>query len=144
MTASKLVPQEMARRLLDDHPATAMELALEIVRLIDLERVREARLQRPVTDPMESGDSRQIVEAVCSEYGVEQRWLMSQARYAQLSVPRKVAWKLLRVRLGWSYERIGALFDRDHTTVSQALKRGVVDVSRVCRRLDDGNAEAAE
>jgi chromosomal replication initiation ATPase DnaA len=139
---SKLVPQEMARQLLEDYPSTAMEVALEITRLVHMGRVRITR-HRPVKEHNDETEAARIVEAVCEHFGVERRWLCSAARARQLAGPRRVAWALIRRRLRWSYQQIGDMFDRDNTSVNQGLRKvRAEDVDAVCQRLDA--AEAAE
>lgn len=65
-----------------------------------------------------------ILEAVAAYFEVTAEQLRSPSRSRNLSRARQVAVYLLRERLGWPLERIGAeLGGRDHSTILYAYKR---------------------
>lgn len=54
--------------------------------------------------------------SVAAKYGCLLGELMGPRKHRQAVHARQECWFLLRDR-GWTYPRIGMLFDRDHTTV---------------------------
>ena len=63
----------------------------------------------------------EMVEDAAREHHVTLYELASRVRTAHVSRARHEAWRRLRAA-GLSYSVIGALFDRDHTTVLRALE----------------------
>jgi hypothetical protein len=54
--------------------------------------------------------------------GFEMDILFSEEQKRELSDVRKCIYKLLNEELGWTVERIGRLFNRDHSTIVVALR----------------------
>lgn len=148
MTASKLVPQEIAARLLDQHPATALDLALEVVRLVSNQQRTAERLRVAVHNSIQGDAANEIVRAVCFHFALCERELRSRGKCGVLARARYVAWVLLQQRLGWSHGQIGRFFGREVSTVwagFQIVKADDADVVKIGRRLDSEVAsEAAE
>lgn len=55
-------------------------------------------------------------------FDVHKRDLNSRVRYGFIMPARFAMYKALRER-GWSYPRIGKLFDKDHSTIIHGVKR---------------------
>jgi chromosomal replication initiator protein len=70
-----------------------------------------------------------IMKRVCAAFGVSRKELLDTSRLRSVLVPRQVAMYLARELAGLSLPRIGAAFDRDHTTVLHA-----------CRKVEDAMA----
>lgn len=64
-----------------------------------------------------------IIGRVASAFGVSEKELRSASRLRSVLVPRQVAMYLARELVGLSLPRIGAAFDRDHTTVLHACRK---------------------
>jgi chromosomal replication initiation ATPase DnaA len=112
-----VTPQEVAEALRNTYGDNAITAALEAVRLIS-----DARAAVPYTRVPKRAQS--IVDAVCKHFGVERHELVGRSRLRRLAVPRRVCWALMRQRLEMSFEEIGWLFERDHTTVYQLINDG--------------------
>lgn len=146
MTLSKLVPQSVAQQLLTDHPATALDLALEIVRIVAVGKTKQVRERADTIARSNQIAADEIITVACRYFGFSEKMLRCGRKSRTVARARHVAWYLVRERLGWSYDEIGDLFDRDHTTVISGI--GNVDpfdedVLGICASLDAG-AEAAE
>jgi chromosomal replication initiator protein len=61
-----------------------------------------------------------IIERAAAKHGVETEFLRQDRRDAATVAARHDAMQRIRRELGWSYPRIGRLFNRDHTTVMHA------------------------
>jgi chromosomal replication initiator protein len=64
-----------------------------------------------------------IIALAAAEHGVEFDWLRQERRDAATVAARHAAMQRIRRQLGWSYPRIGRLFNRDHTTVMHACEK---------------------
>lgn len=146
MTLSKLIPQAVAQQLLSEHPSTALDLALEVVRLVSLAKCRDERAGSLELLTRRQAAADRIIGAVCQHFEINEKWLRSRDRREPASRARKIAYALIRWRLQWSYTDIGAEFERDHTTVMAAVRSIDMNspaITAICQRLDAG-AEAAE
>jgi chromosomal replication initiation ATPase DnaA len=63
-----------------------------------------------------------LLQAVSAETGVSEIELASASRSARVVKARMSVYRALREK-GWSYPDIGALMDKDHSTVYVALNR---------------------
>jgi chromosomal replication initiator protein len=63
-----------------------------------------------------------VLRAVCEHFGVTLRDLRGRSRVARISEPRKLAMFLARRHADCSYPELGAFFERDHTTVLNAVR----------------------
>ena len=143
MTTSKLISQDMARVLLEQHSSAAMEIALEVVRIVHRGGVQKAGSRLTVV--MHAAESSRILDAVCAHFDTAEHWLRGHAMQKALGKSRKVAWALLRWRLQWTWQQIGDVFDRDPTTIIAGVGKVSMDspdIVAICERLDA--AEAAE
>ena len=64
-----------------------------------------------------------IIRIVARSYGVKLSDLMGSRRHARLVEPRQVAMYLCREITGQSFNKIGAAFSRDHSTVVHATQK---------------------
>ena len=64
-----------------------------------------------------------VLERTARAYGVTKAKLMSPSRERRLAHARFTAMFLLHRRQGWSLERLGALFKRDHSSVLHGVQR---------------------
>jgi len=65
---------------------------------------------------------RRIIEVSAKIYGVEWFLIDGQDRRREIVRARQLVYTLCRKHLGWSLQRIGDNFNRDHTSVSHGLK----------------------
>ena len=61
-----------------------------------------------------------IVRAVCAEFAIEKRVMLSDTRERRIARPRQIAMSLCREMTKKSLPAIGRYFHRDHTTVLYA------------------------
>lgn len=59
----------------------------------------------------------------CERYGITLAEMKGTCRQRRFAVPRQEAMAEVRKRLGWSYPRIGRLFNKDHTTALWACRK---------------------
>lgn len=74
---------------------------------------------------------RTVVESICREHGVSPDELLGRRRFSRVATARKHVWLYLHDVAGWSYPELGALFDRDHTTVMDGAASVRVGPKRV-------------
>lgn len=133
---------ELARSLVERHGSDALNVALDVVRRVAGLYVTQ---RREVTVGQHAyADA--IVQATCEHFSVLERDLRGITRRHSVVRARKAVMALLRWRLHWSYEEIGAYLSRDHSTVLREVQKADMhssDVHAICTRLDTG-AEAAE
>jgi chromosomal replication initiation ATPase DnaA len=100
-------------------PITASEMRVSCARGL-IAMVDEARriLDEDAHEPqMLTGGAMQIIREVADRNGITVRQILGKNRSRHLAWPRHEAYALIRERLGYSYPRIGQIFNRDHTTV---------------------------
>lgn len=66
---------------------------------------------------------RNIVCRVAREAGVTPDDIYGDSRKAHIARARAAAMHLSRKRLGYSYPKLGKIFNRDHTTIIHAINR---------------------
>lgn len=64
-----------------------------------------------------------IVKAVAGHYGITSDDLLGKSQMRECAFPRQVAMYLCRERLKMPFQKIGALFGRDHSTVMSSVKQ---------------------
>lgn len=64
-----------------------------------------------------------VLCAVAASSGVSVSAILGSSKRADIVLARQVAMWLVRDRTDWSYPQIGAMFDRDHTTVMHAVRK---------------------
>lgn len=62
-------------------------------------------------------DANEIVDAVCKVFNCTRRMLEGASRLRHIVEARQLAMALIRKETTMSYEQIGLIFGRDHTTV---------------------------
>ncbi len=64
-----------------------------------------------------------IVRVVCEEFGVKMSDIKGKRRQARIVLPRQAAMFLMVSELGLTYEGVGELFGKDHTTVMHSVEK---------------------
>ena len=67
--------------------------------------------------------ARSIIADVAREHDVTREEILSRSNPMRIVTARHDAMHRVRQELGWSYERIGRLFNRDHSTVLAAVRK---------------------
>ncbi len=70
---------------------------------------------------------RDILNAVCEQYGYTIKELISRKRQKTLVESRHVAMYMCRRYIGMSYNEIGDIFNRDHSTIVYVLHKFKVE-----------------
>jgi chromosomal replication initiation ATPase DnaA len=124
VTDAAITVDEFARRLLDQYQDDAIDVALAIVRRVNL-RIQlgmlaaEARA-RPRSNPL----SQAVVLRMVSEYfDVSVDELRGDAVNRRTTRARHHAWAFLRAKTSLSLHEIGKLFHRHHTSVMAGCER---------------------
>lgn len=134
----------LAKVIVDEYSDSSMSLVLEVVRLVALEREQRAARHRRLTPPEQETPAK-IVATVCAHFEITEREIRTRARRGYVLQPRAMIWFLLRNRLRRNYTDIGDMFDRDHTTIIQVLKKFEPDagaLEAITRRLDETKESA--
>jgi len=76
----------------------------------------------------------EVLELLCAHFEVDEQQILGRSRRQYFCYPRNMAYFLFHIHLSLSYEAIGLIFGRDHTTVMSG-------VHRIQKALDDGDAE---
>jgi chromosomal replication initiation ATPase DnaA len=63
------------------------------------------------------------LERIAGEYGVTPQSILSRRRTASIARARSRFWFVLYSTCGLSYPELGAMLDRDHTTVLSAVHK---------------------
>ena len=66
---------------------------------------------------------RSIQDAVCENYGISRKDMLSCRRSRHLADARHVAFYLARELTARSYSEVGRMFNRDHSTVTYGCKK---------------------
>lgn len=77
-----------------------------------------------------------IIDTVAHHHGLTADELLGRSQTQECAGPRQIAMYLLRHRLKMPYQKIGYLFDRDHSTVMTSIKA-------IQKRLDAPDKELA-
>lgn len=64
-----------------------------------------------------------LIEAMTEASGVTKEAMLSKSRKREVCAARNMIWVLLHRKHYWSYARIGRVFNRDHATVVQGIRR---------------------
>ena len=70
---------------------------------------------------------REILNAVCEHYGYTIKQLISRKRQKTLVEARHIAIYMCRSYINMSYNEIGDIFNRDHSTIVHALHKHKVE-----------------
>ncbi len=97
---------------------------MQLNREVDLEMVKsvlgmvgnETRLRAGVRP-------NEILKITCEEFGVKLSDVKGTRRQARIVLPRQVAMYLMISELGLTYEGVGELFGKDHTTVLHSVEK---------------------
>lgn len=63
-----------------------------------------------------------IVKSIAAHFGIRSEDLLGKSQTREYAVPRQMAMFICRERLKLPYQKIGELFDRDHSTVISSVK----------------------
>tara|TARA_Y100000361_G_scaffold104261_1_gene94005 strand:- start:37 stop:675 length:639 start_codon:yes stop_codon:yes gene_type:complete len=69
-----------------------------------------------------------IVHKIMEDYDLTVEEIKGNQRTKQVTEPRWVMWKLIRKNSGLSYGEIGRLFNKDHSTVMNGIKKAPQDI----------------
>lgn len=64
-----------------------------------------------------------IIKAVAAHYGIKGEDLIGKSQLREVVIPRQVAMYLCRQQLKLAFQKIGEIFERDHSTVMASIKR---------------------
>jgi chromosomal replication initiator protein len=68
--------------------------------------------------------SDEVIEAVCKQYSIKKKQILSNSRVKNFALPRQVLMYLLRTELDLPLQEVGRLIGgRDHTTVMHAVEK---------------------
>lgn len=81
------------------------------------DRIRIARVRLARLGALE------VAQAVCREYGVTEDRVFGGDRQAWPTAARHRIWMLIRHTLGLSYPEIAIMFDYDHTSIMNGVRR---------------------
>ena len=63
------------------------------------------------------------IEVACKVVGIDIEQFQAPERIEEFVDARGIAYKLMKEGNGWSYNRIGRLYGKDHTAIRHAVKR---------------------
>lgn len=64
-----------------------------------------------------------IVKTIAGHFGVKTEDILGKSHQKEFTVPRQIAMYFVRTKLKLPYQKIGALFARDHSTVMASVKQ---------------------
>jgi chromosomal replication initiator protein len=67
--------------------------------------------------------SEQVVKTIAAHYGITSEDLLGKSQMRECALPRQIAMYFCRQRLKWPFQKIGDLFNRDHSTVMSSIKQ---------------------
>lgn len=65
----------------------------------------------------------QLIKKVAAHYGITSEDILGKSQMRSMVLPRQVAMYLCRERLKLPFQRIGEIFNRDHSTVMSSMKQ---------------------
>ena len=82
-------------------------------------------------EPMKARKTaKQIIAEVAAEFDVAAADILGDRKFARFTRPRKQAMRRIREELGYSYPRVGRIFNRHHTAILWACRGGRPSQSR--------------
>jgi len=85
--------------------------------------MKHAEAQPPRVAEGEGSLFERIVAVCCGLTGADSVAIFGPGRNPSEVNTRKLIYHILRYRAGWTFERIGERFNRDHTTVMWSVRR---------------------
>lgn len=76
-----------------------------------------------------------ILEKVSYQFGLRKEDLLSKGQSKELSFPRQIAIYFLRQKLALTYQKIGSIFKRDHSTIITSFK----NIQKILEKKDAEN-----
>ena len=76
-----------------------------------------------------------IVHKIMEDYDLTVEEIKGNQRTKQVTEPRWVMWKLIRKNSGLSYGEIGRLFNKDHSTIMNGIKKAPQDIVDVYQKI---------
>jgi chromosomal replication initiator protein len=64
-----------------------------------------------------------IIKSVAAKYGITTEDILGKSQMRGVAFPRQIAMYLCREKLKIAYQKIGDIFDRDHSTVMSSIKQ---------------------
>lgn len=82
-----------------------------------------------------------IIAATSTYYGMRIQDILGKSQARECVLPRKIAMFLCRNKLGLPYERIGKIFERDHSTVMASIRqveknKGTDEIDAALKEID--------
>lgn len=88
---------------------------------------------------------KRLAEVICNEYGLAYgQFLGGSSRERRYVYPRVILWIWLHDIMGYSFPRIGRMFNRDHSTVQWAVNDMVLSKGKVDRCFQQGYPQLIE
>jgi chromosomal replication initiator protein len=119
---------ELAQYLVETFP-TSSPAALQALILrskgkrIEAPKEAEALLKDLIAaEEKNSLTAEEIAKAVANHYGVRYEDILGKSQTREMALPRQMAMYLCRERLKLTYQKIGEIFGRDHSTVMSSVK----------------------
>ena len=140
-----MAPAAIAKAIHATYQTSAMEVALEVVRLVSRQQALDSAVSMYAQKLAEQATRVRpntcagIMAAVCAHFGITEDELVSSTRARRVSAPRQMCWVLLRERLHLSCMEVADRFDRDHSTILIGCKQVDRDSDawiEINRRLD--------
>lgn len=91
-------------------------------RPIDIDLVKEI-LEKKRTAIKSTTTAESILKKVAKNYNISTDEMKSQKRKKDVLMPRQISMYLIKTNLMITFDSIGKIFDRDHTTVMNAIKK---------------------
>ena len=63
-----------------------------------------------------------VIDKIAQHFGLRKEDLLSKGQSKELSFPRQIAIYFLRQKLALTYQKIGSIFKRDHSTIMSSFK----------------------
>lgn len=88
---------------------------------VTLESAKIILKDRTQAQEAESVTPEKIIKSVASHYGIKTDDLLGKSHCREFAIPRKAAMYLCREKLKLPFQKIGEIFDRDHSTVMTSI-----------------------
>ena len=67
-------------------------------------------------------EASEVIDKIAQHFGLRKEDLLSKGQSKELSFPRQIAIYFLRQKLALTYQKIGSIFKRDHSTIMSSFK----------------------
>lgn len=80
--------------------------------------------------------STDIIRTVAAHYGIKEDDILGKAQSRDIALPRKIAIFFCREKLKLPYQKIGKIFQRDHSTIMSSEKFILTELQKKSRELE--------